>query len=186
MTAHPLARATQSVSTPPLDPTAAGPPGGVAPEEFRAFMTSWPSGVSVVTARHGDEDPVGCTVNAVLSWSLQPPMIAVCLSESSRTLRAVRASGTFGVNILSWDQRRLIDQFATAPAHRRFDGVDPLHRSGPALLRGAAAAARFTVCATFAHTDHVLVIGRPVGHLYAADVSPVVLHNRTRRRLTEG
>lgn len=185
MTAHQLAHATHFVSAPSVDPPTVDPPGGVGADEFRAFMTSWPSGVSVVTARHGDEAPIGCTVNAVLSWSLQPPMIAVCLSATSRTLRTVRASGSFGVNILSWDQRRLIDQFATAPAHERFDGVDPLHPAGPALLRGAAAAARFTVCATFAYTDHVLVIGRPVGRLHAEDVSPVILHNRARCHLTE-
>ncbi|GAA5078405.1 flavin reductase family protein [Streptomyces similanensis] len=185
MTAHQPAHATHVVPAPTAEPSAAGPPGGAGADEFRAFMASWPSGVSVVTAQHRDEDPSGCTVNAVLSWSLRPPMIGVCLSATSRTLRAVRASGSFGVNILSWDQRRLIDQFATAPAHERFAGVDPLHPAGPALLRGAAAAARFAVCATFAYADHVLVIGQPVGPLHAEDVSPVVLHNRSRCHLTE-
>jgi Flavin reductase like domain len=39
--------------------------------------------VSVVTARRSDGSPVGTTVNAVVSVSLHPPLLLVCLARDA-------------------------------------------------------------------------------------------------------
>ena len=55
--------------------------------EFRHFMRHWPTGVAIVTTA-GEHGPVGCTVNALMSLSVEPPLLLVSLCVQSRTLEA--------------------------------------------------------------------------------------------------
>src|SRR5689334_25390591 len=71
----------------------------VSPEQFRAALSAYATGVTVVTAV-GPEGPSGATANAVTSLSLDPPMMLACLDRGSRTLASVRVQGRFGVNAL--------------------------------------------------------------------------------------
>ena len=86
----------------------------VTPEQFRATLGAYATGVTVVTAI-GESGPSGATANAVTSLSLDPPMMLACLDRGSRTLTSVRAQGRFGVNALAAGQQELA---------RRFSGKD--------------------------------------------------------------
>jgi flavin reductase (DIM6/NTAB) family NADH-FMN oxidoreductase RutF len=83
----------------------------VSPEEFRAALGAYATGVTVVTAI-GENGPSGATANAVTSLSLDPPMMLACLDRGSRTLTSVRAQGRFGVNALAAGQEELAQRFA--------------------------------------------------------------------------
>ena len=83
----------------------------VSPDQFRAALGAYPTGVTVVTAI-GESGPSGATANAVTSLSLDPPMMLACLDRGSRTLTSVRAQGRFGVNALSAGQQELARRFA--------------------------------------------------------------------------
>lgn len=83
----------------------------VSPEEFRAALGAYATGVTVVTAI-GEQGPSGATANAVTSLSLDPPMMLACLDRGSRTLTSVRAQGRFGVNALAAGQEALARRFA--------------------------------------------------------------------------
>jgi flavin reductase (DIM6/NTAB) family NADH-FMN oxidoreductase RutF len=145
-----------TITTPPLaqgDPTAVGGPA------FRRFMRSWATGVAVVTSVAGR--PVGCTVNALLSVSLHPPLLLISLGEHSSTLAAVKASGRFAANLLGARQRQLAERFA-APVDDRFAGVAYRLAHGVPVIDGTVAA---TVCAVeqiVPAADHMLVLGRPL------------------------
>ena len=88
---------------------------GVSPDQFRAALSAYATGVTVVPAI-GPNGPSGATANAVISLSLDPPMMLACLDRGSRTLTSVRAQGRFGVNALPAGQEELA---------RRFSGKDP-------------------------------------------------------------
>lgn len=126
--------------------------------EFRAFMRNWATGVAVVTSSLG-ERPVGCTVNSLTSVSLRPPLLLVCLAEHSRTLAAIQALGSFGINVLGGGQQRLAERFATAG--NRFEGVPHRLDHGVPMIPGAMAAAVCELDRAIAVTDHVMVFGRP-------------------------
>jgi len=131
----------------------------LAATEFRRFMRGWATGVAVVTSALA-ERPSGCTVNAFISVSMDPPLLLVSLSSNSHTLATVKASSGFAVNLLCWPQQQLATQFTRAQEHR-FDGVDYRLQDGMPVLAGVMAA---TVCAlvqTVPVADHVLVIGQP-------------------------
>jgi flavin reductase (DIM6/NTAB) family NADH-FMN oxidoreductase RutF len=83
----------------------------VSPDQFRAALGAYATGVTVVTAI-GENGPSGATANAVTSLSLDPPMMLACLDRGSRTLTSVRAQGGFGVNALAAGQEELARRFA--------------------------------------------------------------------------
>jgi 3-hydroxy-9,10-secoandrosta-1,3,5(10)-triene-9,17-dione monooxygenase reductase component len=83
----------------------------VSPDQFRAALAAYATGVTVVTAI-GSNGPSGATANAVTSLSLDPPMMLACLDRGSRTLTSVRAQGRFGVNALAAGQEELAIRFA--------------------------------------------------------------------------
>lgn len=90
-------------------------------EEFREVAGHFLSGVTVITA-HDGERPWGTTASAFCSLSLNPPMLLVCLNESSETGVAVHRTRRFAVNVLSKDQQDLAIRFARK-GDDKFDGV---------------------------------------------------------------
>src|SRR3954471_16874544 len=96
----------------------------LSPEQFRAALSAYATGVTVVTAV-GSDSPSGATANAVTSLSLEPPMMLACLDRGSRTLASVRAQGRFGVNALAAGQEELARRFAAkGPEPAKWQGVE--------------------------------------------------------------
>ena len=55
----------------------------VGEEKFRKAMGHFATGVTVVTTRDGEGRPMGLTVNAFTSVSLNPPLILVCIHKDA-------------------------------------------------------------------------------------------------------
>ena len=157
--------------------------GRLGPDEFRAFMSHWPTGVTVITSYDGRQ-PVGCTVNAMMSVSLVPPLLVVGLSEGSRTLAAVRASGLFGLNVLSAEQEDLCRQFAHGSAEERFSGLEYDQRFRTPVLSAVVASTVCQIQQAITCGDHVLVVGEPVWQTLDENVSPLVFHQREYHELS--
>jgi len=165
-------------------PTAAD--SGPDPGAFRALVSRWASGVSVVTAREGDRD-TGLTVNALISVSLRPPTLLVSLTHDADSTPVILRTGRFVVNLLGGAQRPLSDRFAsTIPSPEKFDGV-ALHRrgEGPARLDGALAWLECAVEHAYAFADHQLIIGRVVDLEAGPDGAPLLFY-RSRYAETTG
>ncbi|MEV5977394.1 flavin reductase family protein [Streptomyces sp. NPDC052114] len=154
----------------------------VSREDFKEAMTRFATCVTVVTASTSGT-PVGCTVTAVFSLTDDPPTMAVSLRTASRTLRDIRAAGTFAVNVLPWHRRELAQRFATADPAVRFDGVGHVLRDGAPVLTDAEAV---VVCRTAQEVpllDHTLLVGTVLSAETAADGQPFVLYQRDAHRL---
>ncbi|WP_331284320.1 flavin reductase family protein [Streptomyces antarcticus] len=155
-----------ALRTPPPPPApplpAPPPPAAASPQEFRAMMSGFPSGVSVVTALDGDAVPRGMTCSSVCSVSLDPPVLLVCLRYGSPTLDAVLSSGTFAVNLLHAGARRTAELFASG-RQERFDLVpweSGPAAAGPHLVEGAHTVADCSVLLTQRVGDHMTVYGQ--------------------------
>jgi len=79
--------------------------------EFRRTLGRFATGITVVTMRSGPQT-YGITVNAFMSVSLKPPLIAVCLDKRAQAHDTLSESERFGVSILRDDQETISDQFA--------------------------------------------------------------------------
>ena len=67
----------------------------------------------------GPSGPLGCTVNALMSLSVEPPLLVVSLGEDSQTLAAIRRTDLFGASILAAEQRELSERFANCAREER-------------------------------------------------------------------
>ncbi|MFE7397851.1 flavin reductase family protein, partial [Streptomyces sp. NPDC057557] len=91
-------------------------------DEFRALMSSFPSGVAVLTSVGPDGVPVGLTCSSLCSVSLDPPILLACVRSGSPTLEAMLRFGGFAVNMLHEDARTTSELFSSG-APDRFDRV---------------------------------------------------------------
>jgi flavin reductase (DIM6/NTAB) family NADH-FMN oxidoreductase RutF len=94
----------------------------IDPDEFRAVLGRFASGVTILTARDGQGHDHGMTVSAFCSASLIPPLVLVCIDRSTDMFNILPKSSHFGVNILSESQEALSRRFAELPSGR-FDGI---------------------------------------------------------------
>jgi flavin reductase (DIM6/NTAB) family NADH-FMN oxidoreductase RutF len=145
----------------------------VSDADFREFMRHWPAGVAVVTTA-GESGPVGCTVNALMSLSVEPPLLLVSLGRESRTLARIRRTDLFGASILAAEQAELSERFANCAREERFTGLELRVEHGVPLLAGAAAQIVCAVRELLRVADHVLVVGAPVWHAVDPDRAPLL------------
>lgn len=96
----------------------------VDPEMLRAVMRHWPTGVAVLTSRHGAQTH-GMTVNSFTSISLEPPLVLACIERIVRTHALVEQSGIFAISFLREGQAWISDRFAGRETEQRdrFEGL---------------------------------------------------------------
>ena len=129
-------------------------------ELFRAAMGSWPSGVTIVTSRAGEQIH-GMTVSDFSGVSLDPPLALVCAAKTSVTTGLIVEARCFGVNVLGVDQAALSNKFASKKNEfKRFEDVETFEvKTGAPLLRGALVNLDCRVVATHEAGDHILCVG---------------------------
>jgi flavin reductase ActVB len=132
----------------------------VSPDEFRAVLGRFPSGVTVVTTSGQDGSNQGMTVSAFCSVSLEPPLVLICIEKTASVHPALIASSGFVVNILSTDQEQIARRFSIIDIDR-FEGVGySKSASGFAILDDVLG---IIECSTFAlHEtgDHTIIVGK--------------------------
>jgi 3-hydroxy-9,10-secoandrosta-1,3,5(10)-triene-9,17-dione monooxygenase reductase component len=160
------------------------------PDEFRQVMGRFATGVSVVTTYGGDQ-PVGITVNAFSSVSLEPALVMVALDRRRFITPMVRSVGRYAVNVLGADAQALSDCFAHAPVspgREEFCGAS--WREGPTglpLIDGSIATLECTIVETFSAGDHDLFIGRVDSmEQHREGVPPLLYFRRRYLRVVEG
>ncbi len=137
-------------------------------DSFRHTLSRFASGVTVVSTRRLDGVPIGVTVSAFCSVSLDPPLILVCLDKANQDVEAYTEGNSFAVNVLAADQAVISNAFAfpgPVPPFETLPYTDGMDRIP--LLDGAAATLQCTHHATQEGGDHWIVIG----HVEAATTS---------------
>ena len=136
----------------------------VAPGAFREAMRELASGVALVTTAF-ERGRAGCAVTSFASLSLSPASLLVCLNGDSFTLRCIRASGAFAVNILSAEQEMLARRFASPQvrgAERFAQGDWGALETGAPTLADALAVVDCRLARIVEHATHAMVIGEAV------------------------
>lgn len=150
-------------------------------QRFRDVMSSFPSGVVVLTAFGQDGGPRGLTVSAFSAVSLDPPLALVCISKTSNTLPAVEHTGGFTANILASGRESLARQMATKLTDK-FDRLawrKPASSvAGPVLEHEIAAYAECALRDTFEAGDHWILLGLVLDGAQKEGVEPLIFKRR--------
>ena len=156
----------------------------IDPDLFRGTLSSWASGVTVVTSRVGD-DVRGMTASAFCSVSLEPPLVLVCIDRSAIMLEFVQKSRVFAVNILAREQEDVSRACASRRVEesRRLEGI-PYHEeaTGSPVLDHAIAFLDCRVEHDYDGGDHIIFVGR-VEAAGARDGEPLVYFRGDYRSL---
>lgn len=140
----------------------------IDPRLFRTALGSFATGVTVVTMRSGDAT-YGITVNAFMSVSLKPPLVAICIDERANAHETLLEAERYGVSVLREGQEALSDHFAGRPVD--LEGRTVYEDSGGfPVVAGALSHLVCRVVDTHPAGDHTLFI---------AEVERAVVHEGT-------
>ena len=122
-----------------------------------------PSGVYILTARHGDT-PAAMMVSWVQQASFQPPAVSVAVQKDRPLREMIHASRSFALAVVGEGEASLMKKYARGipPGEDPFDGVDVFKTPGGMTVPAAALAwlecAVVSVCEFGG--DHELVVAR--------------------------
>lgn len=151
---------------------------------FRHALSQFASGVTVVTTRDAKGEPLGLTVSAFSSVSLQPPLVLVSVEVDSATHAGFRDSGVFGVSILAEGQDAVSRLFARPGSAKFLEWPMEVGARGVWLVPDALAHIECEVRAAHPAGDHILYVGEIVSLAVRAG-RPLVYQRGGYRRLAD-
>ena len=134
----------------------------VQPDEFRAALGRFASGITVITVKTSDGTVHGMTASAFCSVSLRPPLVLVCVDHLAETYLHLRERGEFGVSVLKQEHEALSEFFADPErnpdsAYRlgvRYQAM----KSGIPVLENALSTLDCRVVAAHSAGDHTIFV----------------------------
>ena len=131
----------------------------IDPDEFRAVLGRFATGVTVLTARDTEGRDHGMTVSAFCSASLAPPLVLACIDRSADMYDVLRKATHFGISILAEGQEALSRRFAELEAGR-LDGIGYTRaESGVVLLDDALGHMECRRVDRYDAGDHAICVG---------------------------
>jgi len=144
----------------------------------KAILRHFPYGLCVVTVAHDGEDH-GMTANWITQAAFEPPMVAVAIENTSKTIGMVRESHHFAINLLLTGQRDLAGKLGRnsdqAPHKLKGLKTKPAPVSGVPVLVESLGWVECRVVATLPAGDHTLVLGEVVGAGVEHEGEPLTL-----------
>lgn len=154
----------------------------IDPNDFKRALGQFATGVTVVTTRSPDGTPLGLTVNAFCSVSLEPPLVLVCVDNRSETHDGFEASEVFGVSVLAEDQEHVSRRFATGGPTKFADTPLTTSERGVVLVPGALAQIECRMASSLPAGDHTIYVGEVLS-LKVGPGRPLLYHASSYRRL---
>ncbi|NHZ70893.1 MAG: flavin reductase [Proteobacteria bacterium] len=160
---------------------------GIDADTFKNTMATVAATVTVVTS-YAAEEPIGITVSAFTSVSVDPPIVLVCIDKASGSLAPFLAAAGFTVNFLPESAANLAMTFATRGADKFGSGdwtAPTVVGAGPLLNDSYGVLECLTIDRT-EMGDHWVLYGRvDAGGVTNPDASPLLYVKRTFARLEE-
>lgn len=131
----------------------------------KTVLRHFPYGLYVVTVAHGGEEH-GMTANWLTQAAFEPPMIAVAVENTSKTIGMIRDSHHFAVNVLQKGQRDLAGKLgrSSQQAPQKLKGIKtkPAPGANTPVLADALGWVECRLVTTLPAGDHTLVLGEVI------------------------
>ena len=141
---------------------------GFNTREFRDALSSFATGVTVVTCLDSNGAPVGATASSFNSVSMDPPLILWSITKAAYSADAFINAKHFVVNVLSAEQIDISNKFARSGTDKFADVVVDQGIGGVPILPGTITCFECEAWATYDGGDHEIIVGKVKGLLSAA------------------
>lgn len=153
------------------------------PRDLRDALGDFATGVTVVTARGAEGQPVGITVNSFASVSLEPPLVLWSLGLQSPSRGVFESCSHYAVHVLAAGQIEWAQRFSQ-PQGDRFAGIEPeVGAGGAPILPGCCAWFECRNEIRYPGGDHLILVGH-VERFSRQDKPPLIFHGGRFCRLT--
>ena len=150
---------------------------------FKAAMSQFPSGVTVITTHSASGEPVGMTASAFISVSLNPPLVLESVAKTAQMHAHLSEQPRYAVSILSAGQAPVSNHFAGWGA----EGYQPplSELGGLPTIEGSLARLACPIVQRVDAGDHTLFIARvDEAELEQGDQDPLIYAKRGYHTLT--
>jgi flavin reductase (DIM6/NTAB) family NADH-FMN oxidoreductase RutF len=156
--------------------------GAIDGTVLRRAFGCFPSGVTAVCGLVGGE-PTGMAASSFTSVSLDPPLVSVCVANTSATWQRLRGLDRLGVSVLGAVHETACRQLAAKDGDR-FAGVSwHATAEGAVLIGDATLTLACSLDAEVPAGDHQIALLRIHEVEAAPHVAPIVFHLSRFRRL---
>jgi flavin reductase (DIM6/NTAB) family NADH-FMN oxidoreductase RutF len=146
--------------------------------DFKAVMRRFPAAVNVIVS-HKDGVDHGMTATAVMSVSMDPPSLVVCINNNTFLHEILLNQPTFSVNVLTANQQYISNAFSgqVLPEERFKIGQWERHSSGVLALEDALAKVICKRMAAVPYGTHTLFIGKVIEAGLSEEQSSLLYEN---------
>jgi|SRR5690625_206073 len=146
---------------------------------FRDAMGKFATGITIVTMNDND-NAIGMTVNAFMSVSLNPKLIAISIDERAGMYEKIKNTTNFGVSVLHKDQKDISMIFAKQKEKDR--DIEFIKQDGVPVLKDALATMSCQVDQKIKAGDHLIFIAK-VTDLTVRDGNPILYYDGEYRTI---
>jgi len=146
---------------------------------FRDAMGKFATGITIVTMNDNGRY-IGMTVNAFMSISLNPKLIAVSIDEVAAMYNKLKETDTFGVSILSEEQKDLSMIFARQIEKDR--EIEYVEQDQVPVLKNSLATLSCKVNQKVKAGDHLIIIAE-VTDIDVHEGRPLLYHGGKYRTI---
>ncbi len=147
-------------------------------EGVKGVLKRLPYGLHAIGVRDGDERNA-FTANWVTQCSSEPPMIAVAVENTGRSISMMRGAGAFSINLFAAGQRREAARLARPAARAPEKLAEFVHRdgvTGAPLLTETLGYLECRVVTEVPAGDHTLFVGEIVAGELFRDGEALEIH----------
>lgn len=127
--------------------------------EFRDALSSFATGVTIVTARADSGKPVGMTCSSFNSVSMDPPLILWSVTKTAMSAPAFKSAQHFAVHVLAFDQTDLSNRFARSGEDKFGDTDHSFDSNSVPIIGGTASRFDCKQWAVYDGGDHWIILG---------------------------
>jgi flavin reductase (DIM6/NTAB) family NADH-FMN oxidoreductase RutF len=155
---------------------------GFDERQLRDVFGAFPTGV-VALSTTIDARPIGMAASSFIPVSLDPPLVSICIANSSSTWPRIRDAAIFGLSVLGEGHDATCRRLSGPEADRFTDVAWYASERGAVLLDDAAAWFECTLEREVPAGDHLIALFGVIAAELRAEIEPLVFHRSGFRKL---
>ncbi len=154
---------------------------------LRNALGSFATGVTIVTTKLKDGQPLGLTVSSFNAVSLKPPLVLFSIGNSALGFSAWKDATRYVINVLGEDQHDLSNRFGR-PSDDKWSNLAVEEVGGGFIFQGAVMAFECEAYRQYEGGDHEIMLGK-IEAFHALDHGsdqPLIFYRGKYNRIERG